>query len=112
MIFSLGNLDTFLWTPGSAANTRVSPPTRPKNISKMRISRDIRLRPGVIPRDSPTVPMADAVSNRQVSIGSPSMLLITMPQVKNSTRYISRIVAAFLIVSSGTLRPKKCASSF
>ena len=61
----------------------------------------------VIPNDNPTVPIADAVSNRAVIKGILSMLLIIIPPVRNNVIYIKRIVAAFLIVLSEILLPKK-----
>ena len=47
----------------------VRPPTRPKNIRKARIQWEKTPSSGVMPRDSPTVPIAEAVSNRAVSMG-------------------------------------------
>ena len=64
-----------------------------------------------MPRVNPTVPIADAVSYKQVSNGRLSIRLIKNPPVRNRMTYIIRIVAAFLIVSSFTLRPKKCVCS-
>ena len=63
--------------------------------------------PEVIPSVNPTVPTAEAVSNRHMSIGRPSIMLIARPPKKNSVKYITRIVAAFLITLSPILRPKK-----
>ena len=73
---------------------------------------DAAPRLGVIPSVSPTVPTAEAVSNRQVSIGSPSVRMITNAPKKNSTRYMSRIVDAFLTTASSIRRPKKWVCSF
>ena len=49
---------------------------------------DGRWRVGVIPRVNPTVPTAEADSNRQSDRGSFSMTLIRMPPVKNIAKYI------------------------
>ena len=69
-------------------------------------------RPGVIPSDKPTVPIAEAVSNKQVSMGKSSSQLIAIPPAKNRVRYINKITAAFLIVSSVILLPKHSESYF
>ena len=60
---------------------------------------------GVIPRVSPTVPTADAVSKRQVSRGRPSIPEIRHPPVRNRNRYMTRTAAAVRTVSSEILRP-------
>ena len=77
-----------------AAKIRVSPPTRPKNINAIKIRWEMQPKCGVTPRDRPTVPMADAVSNKLVRTGRPSSRLMASPPHKNRTRYIIMIVAA------------------
>ena len=81
--------------------------TLPKNISPIRMALDTPPSVGVAPRESPTVPTAEAVSKRAVFMGIPSSVLIAIPPVRKSVRYIRRIVAAFFIVSSVILLPKK-----
>ena len=88
----------------------VSPPTLPKNISIISITRDTADRPLVMPSDSPTVPIAELVSNRQVSSGRSSTLLIMTPLVKNNTRYINKTAPALRTVSSDILLLKHCTS--
>ena len=88
----------------------VSPPTLPKNISIISITRDTADRPLVMPSDSPTVPIAELVSNRQVSSGRFSTLLIMTPLVKNNTRYINKTAPALRTVSSDILLLKHCTS--
>ena len=68
----------------NAANISVSPPTLPKNISPIKTILDTVPRAGVIPRVSPTVPIADADSNRQSASGRFSTPLIIRPPVRNS----------------------------
>ena len=82
-----------------AANISVRPPTRPKNIRPIKIKRETVCSCGVSPKDRPTVPMAEAVSNRLSRIGCPSIRLITSPPARNSPRYIAKIVAAWEMVS-------------
>ena len=94
-----------------AAKINVRPPTRPKNISRIKTLRESRFSSGVIPRDRPTVPTAEAVSKRQVSMGSPSETLMIRPPVQHSVIYISEIVAAFFTTSSSMRRPKRLAFS-
>ena len=61
---------------------------------------------GVIPRDSPTVPIAEKVSNIQIWVGiSSTMLMIISASIAKET-YINRIVAAFFTIESSTLLPK------
>ena len=60
----------------------------------------------MIPRVSPTVPTAEAVSYRQTDSGNPSARLIVMPPAKNSETYITAIVAAFLIALPSSRLPK------
>ena len=45
-----------------------------------------------------------SVSKRQSKIGMPSIQLMAIPPVRNNTRYIRRIVAAWFMVSSEILR--------
>ena len=59
---------------------------------------DTTPRPGVTPSVSPTVPTADAVSNKQADNGRCSMTLIAKAPQKNSARYIPAIVAAGLLM--------------
>ena len=94
------------------AKIKVNPPTLPKNIRQIKIIWETSPRSGVIPNDNPTVPIADAVSNKAVISGISSVLLITIPPTRNKTIYIKKIVAAFLIVSSGICLPKKLVCSF
>ena len=88
----------------------VSPPTLPKNISIISITRDRGDRPLVMPSDSPTVPIAELVSNRQVSSGRFSTLLIMIPLVKNNTRYINKTAPALQTASFHILLMKHCTS--
>lgn len=88
----------------------VSPPTLPKNISIISITRDTADRPLVMPSVSPTVPIAELVSNRQVSSGRFSTLLIMIPLVKNNTRYINKTAPALQTVSFDILLLKHCCS--
>ena len=91
---------------------RVNPPTRPKNMSRISIPCDKIPRLGVMPSVSPTVPIAEAVSKRQASKGSFSIILMISPPPKNKVRYIMRMVEAFLAASSSVRRPKKWESPF
>ena len=70
------------------------------------------LKLGVIPSESPTVPIAEAVSNMAERTGTFSTLLIIIPLVRNNVMYISEIVAALRTVSVPILLPKKWVSSF
>ena len=88
------------------AKISVKPPIRPKNIRLMRINFEMRCNPGVIPRVRPTVPIAEAVSNRQVSIGRFSTRLMTILPSKNREMYIRNTVSAFFTVSSAIRLPK------
>ena len=76
------------------AKIKVNPPTLPKNIRQIKIIWETSPRSGVIPSDNPTVPIADAVSNKAVISGISSVLLITIPPTRNKTIYIKKIVAA------------------
>ena len=66
---------------------------------------------GVIPNVKPTVPTADAASNRQLESGSPSYTLIVIPPAKNKIKYIIAIVAAFFITPTSILLPNAVTSS-
>lgn len=105
------SFETFFCALDKAAKINVRPPTRPKNISRIKTLRESRFSSGVIPRDRPTVPTAEAVSKRQVSMGSPSETLMIRPPVQHSVIYISEIVAAFFTTSSSMRRPKRLAFS-
>ena len=76
------------------------------NISTTRIILDKSPIRVVIPRLRPTVPSADAVSNRQLRSGRVSTLLMISPPAKNSAKYIIIRATAFRTVSSLTRRPK------
>ena len=76
-------------------------------MSAIKIMCEILLSCGVIPKDKPTVPIAEAVSNRQVRIGRSSILLMSKPPVKNRIRYIIKIVEACATVSFDTRLLKK-----
>ena len=95
-----------------AANINVSPPTLPKNISIIRMNCETIPNCEVMPRDSPTVPIADAVSNSDGSNGIFSRRQMIIPQPINSPIYSKKIVAALFTVSSDIHRLKKCVSSF
>ena len=60
----------------------------------------------VMPRVSPTVPMAEAVSNKHANRGMCSMVLMISPLIKNKTKYISTIAMAVRIMPSPILLPK------
>ena len=104
-------MDTFELSFELTANIRVNPPTRPKNISIIRTSFEIRHNWEVIPKDNPTVPTADEASKKAVGMGMPSTVLMKIPPNKKRIRYIIRIAAAFFIVSGGKRRPKHWALS-
>lgn len=111
-MFSAGSFEGIFVYVENAANTRVRPPILPQNISTISIILENNPKPGVMPRVRPTVPIAEAVSNRQVRIGSPSAILIAIPPDKNNTRYIKSIATAFLTVSKEMRLPKHCGSAF
>lgn len=90
------------------ANNKVSPPTLPKNIKKIRIQRDRVDNVGVIPNVSPTVPMAEADSKRASSIGSWSIDEMKKAPKKNKTINNMKRAAALFSVSDFILRPKHC----
>ena len=107
VIFSSGYLEVFLSLLESAAYIRVSAPTLPRNISIIRIILETAPRAGVIPRVSPTVPTADAVSNRHSPIGRPSIRLIAAPPARKNETYIINTAAAFFVTDWSILLPKK-----
>ena len=106
MIFSKGSLERVFLFADNVAKISVKPPIRPKNIRQINISLETRCSPGVIPSVRPTVPIADAVSDRQVRMGSSSTRLMTIPPSRNRDMYIRKTVTAFLTVSSAIRRPK------
>ena len=61
--------------------------------------REILPSPGVMPKLSPTVPTAEAVSNIHAIMGSSSMRLMRNAPVRQRLRYIIRMEAAFATVS-------------
>ena len=64
------------------------------NIKKIKIPCETIPRCGVNPRDSPTVAMAEVVSNRHSDSGSVSTVLMTNAPVSERTRYSVKIAAA------------------
>ena len=66
----------------------------------------------MIPFDSPTVPIADAVSNKQVPTGIFSTILITAAAIAGRVRYIMKSVAACLTILSSILLPNSCTLFF
>ena len=95
-----------LVSPVTAAKIKVSPPTLPKNIRRISIPRETSPRVLVIPSVKPTVPMAEAVSKRQLKRGKFSIWLIINPPVRNKIIYMIKMVAEFLTISSDILLPK------
>ena len=61
-----------------------------------------------MPRDNPTVPIAEAVSNMQRAYGMPSAMLIMKAPVIVRKRYMRSSVAALFMVCSSILLPKIC----
>ena len=57
-----------------------------------------------MPRDNPTVPIADALSNKQVRSGRCSIRLTAIPAKRNRDRYIMQIHRALRMVSYEILR--------
>ena len=90
---------------------RVRPPTLPRYMSVISTICDGMCSCGVIPSVNPTVPTADAVSYRQADSGRFSSALIKTAPLKNSIKYIVRMVAAVLMALQSTLRPKNWALS-
>ena len=85
----------------------VSPPTLPMYMRNISIMRETIPSDGVIPRVSPTVPMAEAVSNMQVIMGSFSITVMTTPPVRKSATYIVTIAIALRMTLSAMLLPAK-----
>ena len=77
----------------------VSPPTRPKYIKRIRIIFEKRLRSAVMPRESPTVAIAEAASKEDSISVTPSAQVIRKLAAKNRLRYNTRIAIAFLSIS-------------
>ena len=73
MIFSFGKCSAAFFVSENVAKISVNPPTRPKNINRIRINLDSAQSCVVMPSVSPTVPIADAVSKSVVSSGNRSM---------------------------------------
>lgn len=95
-----------------AANMIVRPPTLPKNIRIIKIKRETAPRSAVIPSESPTVPIADAVSKSAGRMGIHSTrLIIIAPNVKRNV-YIRNIVAAIRTAPPEILRLKSWVFSF
>ena len=80
------------------------------NIKAMRIPWESSPSEGVNPSESPTVPTAEAVSNRQADRGSFSTALITKPPPKNRVRYMKQTVEALHTALLSIRRPKKWGS--
>ena len=91
---------------------RVKPPTLPRYISIMSIICDAKLNFGVIPKVNPTVPIAEAVSNKLATNGNFSIVQIETPPMKKSVMYIITIVAALFITLSSILLPNAQTCSF
>ena len=66
----------------------------------------------VIPNERPTVPIAEAASNRHFSKGKSSTMLMIMPPVQKRVMYKSRMDEAFFTTFCSSLLPKKCEYSF
>ena len=77
----------------------VSPPTRPKYIKRIRITFENMLRSSVIPRESPTVAMAEAASKEDSISVTPSAQVMRKLAAKNRPRYNTRMAMAFLRIS-------------
>lgn len=67
-------------SPGISANPKVIGPTRPMNISAMMTHFERGSKSAVIPREIPTVPRADAASNRMSSKGLSSKGIVSQLQ--------------------------------
>ena len=65
---------------------------------------------GIIPKLKPTVPTADAVSNKDFIIGMLSAILITIPPNINKNVYINSVAEADLATSLDSLLLNKFAS--
>ena len=104
MILPSGSRDVSAPQGLTAAYSSVRPPTLPKNISPISTQRDTGPSDGVMPMDSPTVPMAETVSKMHGSKGSPSAALITKAPASARKRYSVSSVEALLTVSSSIRR--------
>ena len=77
---------------------------RPANIIAISITLDAAPSVGVIPIVSPTVPIAEADSNKHFCSGKPSIREIAAPPTKNTVKYIAvMVIAAFTVESSKRL---------
>ena len=94
----------------NAAYISVKPPTRPANISIIRIICDGKESEVVIPRVKPAVPSAEPVSNRQLVSGRDSIRLNAMPVERNNDIYMNSIAPAVRMISSGMRRLKHSTS--
>ena len=99
VIFSAGYFEGVPPWPWNASNS-VSPPTRPKNINRIKIICEAVPSPLVMPSEIPTVPMAEAVSNKASFSPTPSNAHKSIPHVKNRMTYIAVIAMIFKSVSS------------
>lgn len=77
----------------------VSPPTRPKYIKRIRIIFEKRLKSSVIPRERPTVAMAEAASKEDSISVTPSAQVMRKLAARNRLRYRTRMAMAFLRIS-------------
>ena len=84
----------------------VSPPTRPKYMRKIKIILEAAEKRALPPRDRPTVPMAEAASNKASISGTASMQQIKIPPVRNSRMYKRKMAQALWRAESWTRRPK------
>ena len=89
----------------------VKPPVLPTYIKNIIISFDGTERLEVIPSDKPTVPIAEAVSNRQSASFIPSIPLIIKPLAIKSDIYIKKIALALRTIES-SIRLFKTTVSF
>ena len=89
----------------------VSPPTLPRNIRTTRIICEAIPIYGVIPSVQPTVPTAEAVSNKQTPKGSPSIIQIAAALIKHSVIYREKTVVAVFTAEDSSLLPKHSGSS-
>lgn len=88
------------------ARRMVMDPTRPKIISKVNTISERELSSGVIPKERPTVAIAEAVSNKVVRMGRDSTELMSRAEKMVSPRYSINTQEAVRRVSSSTRRPK------
>ena len=87
------------------ARRMVMDPTRPKIISKVNTISERELSSGVIPKERPTVAIAEAVSNKVVRMGRDSTELMSRAEKMVSPRYSINTQEAVLRVSSSTGGP-------